>query len=155
MNENPPENPPEGQLENQPELAELAEITEKVEQAEIKGEKSQNESTSEKPEEKVDIPEMTEEEKEKAKKEFMQETFDKNTFISEEIFNKSKTFQAPFPKRLTKEQLITKYNPDYLKDFLIKDYYGVYCLNQEIVDRQSGVIKDLIVQLTKSILSRT
>ena len=155
MNENPQENPPEGQLENQPELAELAEITEKVEQVEIKGEKSQNESTSEKPEEKVDIPEMTEEEKEKAKKEFMQETFDKNTFISEEIFNKSKTFQAPFPKRLTKEQLITKYNPDYLKDFLIKDYYGVYCLNQEIVDRQSGVIKDLIVQLTKSILSRT
>ena len=35
----------------------------------------------EKPEEKVDIPELTEEEKEKAKKEFMQETFDKNTFM--------------------------------------------------------------------------
>ena len=147
MTENPPENVSESQLENQPELAELAEITEKVEQAE----KNQNEPGEEKSEEKVDIPELTEEEKEKAKKEFMQETFDKNTFISEEIFSKSKTYQAPFPKRLTKEQLITKYNPDYLKDFLIKDYYGVYCLNQEVVDRQSGVIKDLIVQLTKSI----
>ncbi len=85
----------------------------------------------------------------------MQETFDKNCFCSEAIFNKSKTYQAPFPIRLTKEQLTFKYNPDYLKDFLIKDYYGVYCLNQEIVDKQSGVIKDLIVQLTKSILSRT
>jgi hypothetical protein len=85
----------------------------------------------------------------------MQENFDKNCFCSEAIFNKSKTYQAPFPIRLTKEQLTFKYNPDYLKDFLIKDYYGVYCLNQEIVDKQGGVIKDLIVQLTKSIISRT
>ena len=86
---------------------------------------------------------------------FTQNNFDKNSFCSKLIFNQSKTFQAPFPIRLTKDQLTYKYNPDYLKEFLIKDYYGVYCLNQEIVDRQSGVIKDLIIQLTKSILSRT
>ena len=92
------------------------------------------------------------EEKEKALKKFTQENFDKNSFCSAEIFNQSEAFQAPFPIRLTKDQLTFKYNPDYLKDFLIKDDSGVYCLKQEIVDRQGGVIKDLIGQLTKIIL---
>ena len=137
----------------------MNEIIEEIESIEPKEEKIENEIISPvKPEEKEESKENTEEkdeEKEKAQKKFMQETFDKNCFCSEAIFNKSKTYQAPFPIRLTKEQLTFKYNPDYLKDFLIKDYYGVYCLNQEIVDKQSGVIKDLIVQLTKSILSRT
>ena len=137
----------------------MNEIIEEIESIEPKEEKIENEIISPvKPEEKEEYkenPEEKDEEKEKAQKKFMQETFDKNCFCSEAIFNKSKTYQAPFPIRLTKEQLTFKYNPDYLKDFLIKDYYGVYCLNQEIVDKQSGVIKDLIVQLTKSILSRT
>ena len=137
----------------------MNEIIEEIESIEPKEEKIENEIISPvKPEEKEEPkenPEEKDEEKEKAQKKFMQETFDKNCFCSEAIFNKSKTYQAPFPIRLTKEQLTFKYNPDYLKDFLIKDYYGVYCLNQEIVDKQSGVIKDLIVQLTKSILSRT
>ena len=137
----------------------MNEIIEEIESIEPKEEKIENEIISPvKPEEKEESkenPEEKDEEKEKAQKKFMQETFDKNCFCSEEIFNKSKTYQAPFPIRLTKEQLTFKYNPDYLKDFLIKDYYGVYCLNQEIVDKQRGVIKDLIVQLTKSILSRT
>ena len=137
----------------------MNEIIEEIESIEPKEEKIENEIISPvKPEEKEEPKENLEEkdeEKEKAQKKFMQETFDKNCFCSEAIFNKSKTYQAPFLIRLTKEQLTFKYNPDYLKDFLIKDYYGVYCLNQEIVDKQSGVIKDLIVQLTKSILSRT
>ena len=137
----------------------MNEIIEEIESIEPKEEKIENEIISPvKPEEKEESkenPEEKDEEKEKDQKKFMQETFDKNCFCSEAIFNKSKTYQAPFPIRLTKEQLTFKYNPDYLKDFLIKDYYGVYCLNQEIVDKQSGVIKDLIVQLTKSILSRT
>ena len=137
----------------------MNEIIEEIESIEPKEEKIENEIISPvKPEEKEELkenPEEKDEEKEKAQKKFMQENFDENCFCSEAIFNKSKTYQAPFPIRLTKEQLTFKYNPDYLKDFLIKDYYGVYCLNQEIVDKQSGVIKDLIVQLTKSILSRT
>ena len=137
----------------------MNEIIEEIESIEPTEEKIENEIISPvKPEEKEELkenPEEKDEEKEKAQKKFMQENFDKNCFCSEAIFNKSKTYQAPFPIRLTKEQLTFKYNPDYLKDFLIKDYYGVYCLNQEIVDKQSGVIKDLIVQLTKSILSRT
>ena len=137
----------------------MNEIIEEIESIEPKEEKIENEIISpEKPEEKEESKENSQEkdeEKEKAQKKFMQENFDKNCFCSEAIFNKSKTYQAPFPIRLTKEQLTFKYNPDYLKDFLIKDYYGVYCLNQEIVDKQGGVIKDLIVQLTKSIISRT
>ena len=120
------------------------------EKPEEKEEKTDKESPSEeKSDEKVNEQIKPEEKK------FTQNDFDKNSFCSKAIFNKSKEFQAPFPIRLTKEQLTYKYNPDYLKEFLIKDYYGVYCLNQEIVDRQSGVIKDLIIQLTKSILSRT
>jgi hypothetical protein len=137
----------------------MNEIIEEIESIEPKEEKIENEIISpEKPEEKEESKENSQEkdeEKEIAQKKFMQENFDKNCFCSEAIFNKSKTYQAPFPIRLTKEQLTFKYNPDYLKDFLIKDYYGVYCLNQEIVDKQGGVIKDLIVQLTKSIISRT
>ena len=129
---------------------------------EKKEEQIEKETTSEeKPEEKVEDKEKNEEKVEKTEnqeeleKKFIQDNFDKNSFCSSEIYNKSKQYQAPFPIRLTKEQLTVKYNPDYLKNFQIQDYYGVYCLNQDIVDRQSGVIKDLIVQLTKSILSRT
>ena len=119
---------------------------------EKKEEQTEKEETTTKSEEKPEENKI--ENKEELEKKFKQETFDKNSFCSSEIFNKSPTYQAPFPIRLTKEQLTVKYNPDYLKDFKIEDYYGVYCLNQEIVDRQSGVIKDLIVQLTKSIISR-
>ena len=118
-----------------------------------KEDQTKNEIISEiKPEEKQETKENPEE-KEKAQKKFMQENFDKNSFCSVAIFNSSETYQAPFPIRLTKDQLTYKYNPDYLKDFLIKDFDGVYCLNQEIVDRQKGVIKDLIILLTKMILS--
>ena len=106
----------------------MNEIIEEIESIEPKEEKIENEIISPvKPEEKEESkenPEEKDEEKEKAQKKFMQETFDKNCFCSEAIFNKSKTYQAPFPIRLTKEQLTFKYNPDYLKDFLIKDYYG-------------------------------
>ena len=104
---------------------------------------------------KAEQNEEKDEEKENAKKKFFQDNFDKNTFISEKIFNKSEIFKAPFPIRLTKEQLTFKYTQDFLKDFLIKDNSGVYSLKQEIVDRQGGVIKDLIGQLTKNIVSKT
>ena len=138
--------------DNKPEVKE-----EEQKEEQTTSEEKTEEKSEEKPEEKPEEKENKEEEikEEKPETDFYQENFDKNSFCSKEIFDKSKTYQAPFPIRLTKEQLTTKYNPDYLKDFLIKDYYGVYCLNQEIVDRQGGVIKDLIIQLTKSIISRT
>ena len=50
--------------------------------------------------------------------------------------------------RLTIEQLTNKYDNNYLKDYLIKDFQGVYCLNQEVIDKQSGIIKEVITQLT-------
>ena len=98
-------------------------------------------------------PEEIKKEKEKEPIKFTQENLDKNSFCSMKIFNKSKEYQAPFPKRLTKNQLTYKYNPEYLKDFLIKDNLGIFCLNDEILNRQSGVLKALIVQLTQSILT--
>ena len=70
-------------------------------------------------------------------------------------FNKNKLFNAPFPILLTKEQLINKYYQNYLKDYLIKDYYGVYCLNQEVIGKQSGIIKEVVTQLTKCLWSGT
>ena len=70
-------------------------------------------------------------------------------------FNKNKLFNAAFPIRLTKEQLINKYYQNYLKDYLIKDYYGVYCLNQEVIGKQSGIIKEVVTQLTECLWSGT
>ena len=102
-------------------------------------------------------------EKEKTKKKkkenpedkFKQSEIDKKSFCCIPTLIKTNTFKAPFPIRLTKEQLTYKYNTNYLKDFLIKDYYGVYCLNQEVVDKQSGIIKEVLTQLTKCIWSGT
>ena len=80
---------------------------------------------------------------------FKQKEIDKKSFCCVPTLIKTNTFKAPFPIRLTKDQLTYKYDQDYLKDYLIKDYYGVYCLNQEVVDKQSGIIKEVITQLTK------
>ena len=86
---------------------------------------------------------------------FKQKEIDKKSFCCVPTLKKTNTFKAPFPIRLTKEQLFFKYDQNYLKEFLIKDYYGVYCLNQEVVDKQSGIIKEVIKQLTKCIWSGT
>ena len=86
---------------------------------------------------------------------FKQKEIDKKSFCCVSTLKKTNTYNAPFPIRLTKEQLFFKYDQNYLKDFLIKDYYGVYCLNQEVVDKQSGIIKEVIKQLTKCLWSGT
>ena len=86
---------------------------------------------------------------------FKQKEIDKKSFCCIPTLIKTNTFKAPFPIRLTKDQLTYKYDQDYLKDYLIKDYYGVYCLNQEVVDKQSGIIKEVITQLTKCLWSGT
>ena len=86
---------------------------------------------------------------------FKQKEIDKKSFCCVPTLIKTNTFKAPFPIRLTKDQLTYKYDQDYLKDYLIKDYYGVYCLNQEVVDKQSGIIKEVITQLTKCLWSGT
>ena len=86
---------------------------------------------------------------------FKQKNVDPKSFCCVPTLIKTNTFKAPFPIRLTKEQLTYKYDKNYLKEFLIKDYYGVYCLNQEVVDKQSGIIKEVITQLTKCLWSGT
>lgn len=56
---------------------------------------------------------------------------------------------APFPARLTKKEL--KRKPiTFLDDYCIKDK-GLVCTNQEIVDNQSGIFKEVAMQLAKNI----
>ena len=86
---------------------------------------------------------------------FKQKTIDKKSFCSIPTLQKTNTLKAPFPIRLTQEQLTCFFGENYLSQYLIKDYYGVYCLNQEIIDKQSGIIKDVVVQLTKMLWSGT
>ena len=95
----------------------------------------------------------TEIESEDPEDKFKQKIIDKKSFCTISTLKKTNTLKAPYPIRLTQDQLFFKYDQDYLKDFLIKDYYGIYCLNQEIVDKQSGIIKEVITQLTKCIWS--
>ncbi len=97
----------------------------------------------------------TQENKEDPEAKFKQKDIDVKSFCCIPTLKKTNTFKAPFPIRLTKEQLTNIFPKDYLKDYLIKDYYGVYCLNQEVIDRQSGIIKEVITQLTKCIWSGT
>ena len=125
-----------------------------------KGKEQINENENEK-KEKLKEEQIKEKEKIKKKKKenpedkFKQSDIDKKSFCCVPTLIKTNTFKAPFPIRLTKQQLTCKYNTNYLKDFLIKDYYGVYCLNQEVVDKQSGIIKEVLTQLTKCIWSGT
>ena len=137
------------------------EKTNKKEKEQINEKKNEKkEIAKEEGKQKEQIKEKEKTKKKKKKKEspedkFKQNEIDKKSFCCIPTLIKTNTFNAPFPIRLTKEQLTCKYNTNYLKDFLIKDYYGVYCLNQEVVDKQSGIIKEVLTQLTKCIWSGT
>ena len=129
-------------------------IKEEKENPEDKGKEKPEDKGKEKPEDKgKEKPENKE--KENPEDKFKQKDIDPRSFCCVPTLKKTNTFNAPFPIRLTKEQLINKFDKDYLKGFLIKDYNGVYCLNQEVVDKQSGIIKEVITQLTKCIWSGT
>ena len=79
----------------------------------------------------------------------VQKEIDKKSFCTVSTLTKTNTLKAPFPARLSYEQLICKFSDKFLSGFTIKDNYGVYCLNKEIVEKQSGIIKEVITQLTK------
>ena len=117
-----------------------------LENHEEKSEEKQEEKAEEKKEEKP---------KEKTEESFKQKEIDPKSFCCVPTLIKTNTFNAPFPIRLTMEQLTYIFDKDYLKDYLIKDYQGVYCLNQEVIDKQSGIIKEVITQLTKCLWSGT
>ena len=91
----------------------------------------------------------------KTEDDFKQKEIDPKSFCYVPTLIKTNTHNAPYPIRLTMEQLTTYYNNDYLKDYLIKDFQGVYCLNQEVIDKQRGIIKEVITQLTKCIWAGT
>ena len=117
-------------------------------------EEKKEEKSEEKKEEKVD-EKKEEKPKEKTEESFKQKEIDPKSFCCVPTLIKTNTFNAPFPIRLTMEQLTYIFDKDYLKDYLIKDYQGVYCLNQEVIDKQSGIIKEVITQLTKCLWSGT
>ena len=156
--------PPQNQDTNKEKEKEIEKVDEKREEKEEKEKiKEKDQINNEVKEKEIITNEIKEKEqkkekekiKEKPEDRFKQKEIDKKSFCCVPTLIKTNTFKAPFPIRLTKEQLTCKYNTNYLKDFLIKDYYGVYCLNQEVVDKQSGIIKEVITQLTKCIWSGT
>ena len=80
----------------------------------------------------------------------VQKEIDKKSFCSVSTLTKTDTLKAPFPIELTYDQLICKTSDSFLNGFLIKDN-GIYCLKKDIVEKQSGIIKEVIVKLTKCI----
>ena len=84
------------------------------------------------------------------KDEHVQKEIDKKSFCTVSTLQKTNTLKAPFPIRLSFEQLISKFDDQFLKGYTIRDS-GVYCLKKDIVEKQSGIIKEVITQLTKCI----
>ena len=81
----------------------------------------------------------------------VQKEIDKKSFCSISTLTKTNTLKAPFPVQLKYEQLICKFSDEFLSGFTIKDNSGVYCLKKDIVEKQSGIIKEVIAALTKCI----
>ena len=84
------------------------------------------------------------------KEEHVQKEIDKKSFCSISTLEKTNTLKAPFPIRLSHEQLICKFDEKFLKGYTIRDN-GVYCLKKDIAEKQGGIIKEVIVQLSKTI----
>lgn len=78
----------------------------------------------------------------------------KSFFNLATIILKNIQFNAPSPAELKGEEVINYY-PDsksgFLNGFQVKDNEGVFCINEEIVKRQSGVFTDMAKQLAKCI----
>jgi hypothetical protein len=83
----------------------------------------------------------------------MQKEIDKKSFCSIPTLIKTNTLKAPYPIELSYEQLICKFSDKFLDGFIIKDNGGIYCLKKDVVEKQSGIIKDVIKALTKCIWS--
>ena len=82
----------------------------------------------------------------------VQNSLDKKSFCSMSTLAKTKTLKAPFPIRLTIPQLTFKFSEKFLEGYTIRDN-GVYCNKKDVVEKQSGIIKEVVIQLTKSIWS--
>lgn len=88
----------------------------------------------------------------KPKPEHCESQINKNSFFV--ITTKDRTTldmrDAPFPKQLPYEKLITKFSKNFLEGYLIKDNAGIFSTDKEVVQKQSGLIKDVITQLVKN-----
>jgi hypothetical protein len=78
----------------------------------------------------------------------------KSYFNINTIVLKSVQLNSPFPKELELDEIINYYASGFLEGFAIKDNEGVFCKNEEIVKKQSGIITDLAKQLAKGIFSK-
>ena len=83
----------------------------------------------------------------------IQKELDSKSFCSILTLARINTLKAPFPIRLKYNQLICAFDEKFLDGFLIKDETGVYCLRKDIVEKQGGIIKEVIIQLSKNIWS--
>ncbi len=83
--------------------------------------------------------------------EHVQKEIDPKSFCSISTLTKTNTLKAPYPIRLTLDQLTCEFETQFLKGFTIRDNSGVYCLKKDVVEKQSGIIKEVITQLTKCI----
>ena len=108
------------------------------------------------PQQQVPNPQQTEEPNPELKQDpnpsHIQESLDKNSFCSISTLSKTETLKAPYPINLPYESLIQKFKEDYLSEYLIKDKEGIFSTNQEVIKKQSGIIKDIITQMTKGLL---
>ena len=85
-------------------------------------------------------------------KDVLQSINPKSFFSMKTVDIKYFNLTAPFPVNLTYEQLITKFSENYMDGYVIKDKEGVYSTNKEIVQKQSGLFKEIISQLARGIL---
>ena len=83
----------------------------------------------------------------------VQKDIDPKSFCSVSTLIKTNTLKAPYPCRLKYSQLITKFDENFLKGFIVKDMSGVFCLKSDVVEKQSGIIKEVITQLTKCLFT--
>ena len=83
--------------------------------------------------------------------EHIQKEIDKKSFCSVSTLTKTNTLKAPYPIRLTHDQLICKFDSQFLKGYTIRDNSGVYCIKKDIVEKQSGIIREVITKLSKTI----
>jgi hypothetical protein len=100
----------------------------------------------------INSPQTNSEEKTQPLDIDVQPDIDKNSFCSISTLKATNTLKAPFPTLLKYEQVINIFKKDFMSEYLVKDKEGLYCTNKDVVAKQSGLIKDIISQMSKGIL---
>ena len=85
----------------------------------------------------------------------VQENIDPKSFCSIPTLKETKTLKAPFPIRLNLNQITCKFPKNFLEGYEVKDKSGIYCNDEEVIKKQSGVLKDIFTQVGKSLWGGT